>query len=231
MSKNFLTILAIVLLAVFVFYYFNQDGAIANQGAVDLYPTTNRTETVNGQQLVSRNAVSLVNSSSNSNVEFVPLPEKKVHFNDTPQVKNVPAEDVNRISKLEAMIYPKFSNDFAPRLCPIDALPLSQPLEKAADIRLNLSCYPRDTVIADDLKPIIDPNSAWTKMNPSNPGSLLDKNFLDAGYMIGVNTQGSSLRNPNLSLRPDPPIPRAPVAWTGGISTIEPDLLRRNLGI
>lgn len=217
MTPNFFTILAFVLLVAFAFYYFTSDGPVTNQGAVNLYQTE---MPPSPNENVNTNLV-------NSNLEFVPplSTVKKVQFNESPPVQ---VENVNRVAEIEAMIYPKFSNDFAPKLCPIDAPAFRQP---AADVRLNLNCYPRDSIIADDLKPRLDANNAWTKMNPANPGSLTDKNFLEAGYMIGINTQGSSLKNPNLSLRADPPIPRAPVAWTGGISTIEPDLLRKNLGI
>ena len=60
------------------------------------------------------------------------------------------------------------------------------------------------------------------------PKSLLGQNFLDAKKYIGVDTQGSSLRNANYQLRSDPPNPRFDVGpWSG--STIDPDLMRRPL--
>ena len=52
---------------------------------------------------------------------------------------------------------------------------------------------------------------------------LQSKNFL-----VGVDTQGSSLRNANLQLRADPPNPQKHVSpWLN--STIEPDLTRKSL--
>lgn len=60
------------------------------------------------------------------------------------------------------------------------------------------------------------------------PRALGEQNFLDASKFIGVDTQGSSLRNANYSLRADPPIVRKDVGiWNG--SSIEADLFRRKL--
>lgn len=56
----------------------------------------------------------------------------------------------------------------------------------------------------------------------------LTQNFVDATKFIGVDTQGSSLKNANYQLRPDPPIPRKE---SGPFlqSTIEADLYRKNV--
>ncbi len=83
------------------------------------------------------------------------------------------------------------------------------------------NCFPRDKLTSDDLLPQ-GANSKWAKVNPSGSGDVQDQNFLTAGYHIGVNTVGQSLRNANLQLRYEPPNPQIPVSpW--GISTIEPD--------
>jgi|TARA_Y100000389_G_scaffold188322_1_gene210758 hypothetical protein len=83
------------------------------------------------------------------------------------------------------------------------------------------SIYTRDRLISDDLLPK-DANSKWAKVNPAGAGDIQDQNFLTAGYHIGINTVGQSLRNANLQLRYEPPNPQIPVSpW--GISTIEPD--------
>lgn len=82
-------------------------------------------------------------------------------------------------------------------------------------------CFPRDRLTADDLLPKDAANSTWAQMNPSGQGDVRDQNFLTAGYHIGVNTIGQSLRNANYQLRSEPPNPQAPVSpWN--ISTIEP---------
>ena len=55
-------------------------------------------------------------------------------------------------------------------------------------------------------------------------------NFLNAGYHIGVNTTGQTLRNSNLGLRSEPPNPQMKVSpWNQ--TTIEPDTNRRGLEI
>lgn len=81
-------------------------------------------------------------------------------------------------------------------------------------------CYPKDRLTASDLLPKSDSaNSRWAQLNPSGTGDLNDQNYLTAGYHIGVNTVGQSLRNANLQLRSEPPNPQVPVSpW--GISTI-----------
>ena len=63
-----------------------------------------------------------------------------------------------------------------------------------------------------------------------NAGELNDKNFLNAGYHVGVNTIGQSLRNANLQLRSECPNPQVKVSpWLQ--TTMEPDLNRSPLDI
>ena len=72
-----------------------------------------------------------------------------------------------------------------------------------------------------------DPNSQWSALNPNSmsQGDVLMPDLLQAGYHIGLDTIGQSLRNANLQLRSDPVIPRSAVGpWNQ--STIEPDLGR-----
>ena len=53
-------------------------------------------------------------------------------------------------------------------------------------------------------------------------------NYLDAGFHIGVNTVGQSLRNANRQLRSEPANPQVAVSpWL--MSSIGPDLERRPL--
>lgn len=60
------------------------------------------------------------------------------------------------------------------------------------------------------------------------PKALQGQNFLEVSKQIGLDTQGSSMRNANYQLRADPPNPRTSVGpWLN--STIESDLLRRPL--
>lgn len=72
-----------------------------------------------------------------------------------------------------------------------------------------------------------DHNSQWSALNPNtmNKGDVLMPDLLQAGYHIGLDTIGQTLRNANLQLRSDPVIPKSQVGpWNQ--STIEPDLGR-----
>tara|TARA_Y100000590_G_C15643180_1_gene985815 strand:- start:608 stop:1204 length:597 start_codon:yes stop_codon:yes gene_type:complete len=90
-------------------------------------------------------------------------------------------------------------------------------------------CFPKDQLSPSELLPG-DANSKWSQVNPSGQGELGDQNFLSAGYHIGVNTVGQSLRNANLQLRSEPPNPQVKVSpWMQ--STIEPDINRKPLEI
>jgi hypothetical protein len=61
-------------------------------------------------------------------------------------------------------------------------------------------------------------------------GELANINLLKAGYHVGINTVGQSLRNANLQVRSEPPNPQLDVGpWHK--STIEPDYTRRALEI
>ena len=98
------------------------------------------------------------------------------------------------------------------------------------NVNTNLSqmpseCYPKDVLSSADLLPR-DANSQWAQVNPSGEGSLKDRNFLQSGYHIGINTVGQTLRNANLQLRSEPPCPQVRVSpWSQ--STIEPDVSRK----
>lgn len=84
------------------------------------------------------------------------------------------------------------------------------------------TCFKRDRLTKDDLLPK-DANLKWAQINPSSIGDITDKNFLTAGYHLGINTVGQSLRNANLQLRSEIPNPQVAVSpWL--ISTIEPDI-------
>jgi hypothetical protein len=89
----------------------------------------------------------------------------------------------------------------------------------------NNTCYPKAQLSAQELLPK-DTVSDWANVNPGGVGSLCDKNFLQAGSMVGIDTIGQSLRNANLQLRDDPLIKQEIVSpWLQ--STIQPDVLRR----
>jgi hypothetical protein len=78
-----------------------------------------------------------------------------------------------------------------------------------------------------------DSNSDWGSLNKDfmNQGNIAMPDLLQAGYHIGLDTIGQSLRNANLQYRSDPIIPKKDI-WNGiNMSTIEPDLGRIPLEI
>jgi hypothetical protein len=82
-----------------------------------------------------------------------------------------------------------------------------------------------------DLLPA-DENSQWSALNPNaaNKGDTTMPDLLKAGYHIGLDTIGQTMRNANLQLRSDPIITKATVGpWNQ--STIETDYARVPLEI
>ena len=87
-------------------------------------------------------------------------------------------------------------------------------------------------------QPVVDPqqllprdqNNEFSKMNPMGAGDVANVSLLKAGYHIGINTVGQSLRNANLQLRSEPANPQLNTGpWN--TSTIGPDFNRRPLEI
>ena len=74
-----------------------------------------------------------------------------------------------------------------------------------------------------------DSNSAWSTMNPGS--DLKNVSLLNPTQLVGINTQGSSLRNANLQLRSEPANPRMNTNSPWNISTIEEDKFRKPLEI
>jgi len=92
-------------------------------------------------------------------------------------------------------------------------------------VERNLTSFPKEQLSAQDLLPQ-DESSLWAQVNPSGEGSLKDRSFLQAGYNIGINTVGQTLRNANLQLRSEPPCPQIKVSpWLQ--STIQADVSRK----
>ena len=75
-----------------------------------------------------------------------------------------------------------------------------------------------------------DSNSQWAQLNPAGKGDLANINLLKAGYHIGIDTVGQSLRNANLQIRSEPPNPQVDSGpWN--LSTMEPDFMRPPLEV
>ena len=91
------------------------------------------------------------------------------------------------------------------------------------------SCTSQPIVNPKQLLPR-DTNNSFSKMNPMGAGDVANVSLLKAGYHIGINTVGQSLRNANLQLRSEPANPQLNVGpWNG--STIGPDFNRRPMEI
>jgi hypothetical protein len=87
-------------------------------------------------------------------------------------------------------------------------------------------CAPKDKLQVEDLLPKDAANSKWAQVVPSGQGDVSNQNYLTAGYLVGVNTVGPTLRNANQQLRSDPPIERMSVGpWNQ--TTIEYDSSRK----
>lgn len=57
-----------------------------------------------------------------------------------------------------------------------------------------------------------DKNSPWATVKGDDKNDVFIPSLLDAGYMIGLDTIGSTLKNPNLQLRSEPIIPKVTVS-------------------
>ena len=91
------------------------------------------------------------------------------------------------------------------------------------------SCAKQQVVDPSELLPK-DANSEFSKLNPMGSGDLKNVSLLKAGWHIGINTVGQSLRNANLQLRSEPANPQLAVGpWNQ--SSITSDMQRRPLEI
>ena len=98
------------------------------------------------------------------------------------------------------------------------------------NVNFKLGCSIPNKLTAEDLLPKDDKTLNFKDEHPNVEGNLKNINFLTAGYQIGVNTVGTSLRNANQQIRSEPPNPQVAVSpWM--MSTIGPDTLRKPLEI
>lgn len=78
-----------------------------------------------------------------------------------------------------------------------------------------------------DLLPMSQDVVNFTQQFPGGESDVKDKNFLVAGFNIGINTVASSLKNPNLQLRSDPYIPRQDTGPWNQSTVMSSDLTNR----
>ncbi len=72
-----------------------------------------------------------------------------------------------------------------------------------------------------------DQNSEWARLNPSGQGDISQVTTLEAGHHLGMTAQ--VLRNANLQLRSDPPIPQGVSTGPFNQPTINADVSRVTL--
>ena len=177
----------------------------------------------------SNNASNVVSNNSNQQLEGF--------YADGEDVEESPvARNMNMESEAEEEENVNASMGDGDENVSFKSVPDNEPqVEEAANnnaadnTRLPSECYPKDTLTPQDLLPQ-DSNSTWAQTVPAGQGSLGDQNFLNAGFHVGINTVGQSLRNANLQLRSEPANPQAKVSpWLQ--STIEPDVNRKALEI
>ena len=161
------------------------------------------------------------------------LTDESSEMTEAPVVEEVPLSVANNVEVNNAT---NTMNNSAPAEADSYGVEASEPLgqneqERSVQDLYKTSaavpdqCYPKDVLSSAELLPR-DTDSTWAQSIPANQGSLTDQNFLNAGYHIGVNTVGQTLRNANRQLRSDPPCPRVKVSPFLQ-STIEPDTNRR----
>ena len=91
------------------------------------------------------------------------------------------------------------------------------------------SCTRQQVVDPRQLLPK-DDNNSFSKMNPGGAGDIQNVSLLKAGYHIGINSVGQSLRNANLQIRSEPANPQMNIGpWNQ--TTMGPDLSRRPLEV
>ena len=178
----------------------------------------------------------LINSYNSNNVVNNNNQQLEGFYADGEEVEDSPvARNMNMESEAEEEENINASMGDGDENVSFKAVPENQPqAEEVANnavdnTRLPSECYPKDTLTPQDLLPQ-DSNSTWAQTVPAGQGSLGDQNFLNAGFHVGINTVGQSLRNANLQLRSEPANPQSKVSpWLQ--STIEPDVNRKAMEI
>ena len=101
---------------------------------------------------------------------------------------------------------------------PVEQTPEVQPVAPESNYTETKGASPSDLLPQDQ-------NSQWSALNPVAQGNIAAPDLLQAGYHIGLDTIGQTLKNANLQERSDPIIEKRDIGpWHQ--STIEPDLGR-----
>lgn len=217
MDNNMIVRTVLIILAAFVLF-----------ALVNYY--NNKQDTVKSEKFYNANTAMNTGSSASTGALAAPTAQRE---RDQPQgnasqqyasVPNVPAT--------AEQFYGGSSVDSTNSVGPSD--PLGDSDFRTVDYqgsKLPSDCFPKDRMTVDDLLPKDAANSKWAQVNPAGQGDVKDQNFLNAGYMFGINTVGSSLKNANLQLRSEPVIPKVSIGPFLNSSYEASDALRRPLEI
>ena len=129
-------------------------------------------------------------------------------------------------SKNKGTFFDGMENGASPTLTSSDPVPAGgSSVSSSPAVTTGGSSYSlRPVANPNDLLPK-DENSHWGQFNTVNQTNMAMPDLLQAGYHIGLDSVGQSLRNANLQYRSDPIIPKNEIGpWNQ--STIEPDLGR-----
>lgn len=106
--------------------------------------------------------------------------------------------------------------------------PLNMDFSGAEISGMSQSMEGRGDIVPIELLPNNDAAAIFAQENPSGTGNVQNIALLAAGFNIGMDTRGGTLKNPSLDIRPEPHIPKE---YVGPFyqSSYEPDLYRGNI--
>jgi E3 ubiquitin-protein ligase DOA10 len=204
-NSQVLGLILVVIGIVLIVFYFYKNSSVQNSGAVTNDNTATQEEQVRRINMMERQG------QRQEQIEGLQVQEEhqrhKKHHSGTSseEMAHIKTSMRDKMGESDSMM--------------MDKLNLNESFTQDRDQ------FPKDTLNPDELLPSNN-NSMWNQVNPSGEGTLKDRNFLQSGYHIGINTVGQTLRNANLQLRSEPPCPQVKVSpWM--TSTIEPDVSRR----
>ena len=134
-------------------------------------------------------------------------------------MKKQPVYDAMTDYTPESSLSPAFYNE-APST--IVGPPMGSVADGANPVQDSGAYVPVNTANPVDLLPS-DMNNAWASLNPSNQGNIANPDLLQAGYHIGIDTIGQTLRIPNLQLRSDPIIAKQMIGPWNQAPDVDPD--------
>ena len=101
---------------------------------------------------------------------------------------------------------------------------------QTAEEKMKEGCYPSQSISHEDLLPKDQANSRFSQLTPAGQGEQGNKENLDSGYLIGINTSQGKSPNSNHQLRSIPPAPQYDVSVFNK-PTLSPDFNRKGFEI